>query len=181
MGIDVEKPDAAAAANSTENVSFADVIGNKEDEVQAPIVSGQTSIAGYLHTIHEHIHGVAKIYPVLANPVQLQKASGVWAAFPTPTEIIPAGTIGDAFDIHFCIVSNISANSNCVLRLYKGAALSEVEIATIAFVRNAILSQEGSIPLMTELLAANTRISGALSGDASATITCDVKLFYHIY
>ncbi len=139
------------------------------------------TLSGKSHLLMEHTHSIAMIHPELANPVQLQKASGVWAAYGTPTEIIPAGEITDDFDLHFGIVSAIGANGDYTIEIYEGAALSEVQIAHIAITRNAVQSQEGAIPIITPLISANTRISAALSSGNAAQDTLELKLMYHVY
>lgn len=151
------------------------VIGNKlQDE-------SFNTIFGILHGLDEHFHSKSEVYPELSDPIQLQKASGAWAAYPTPTEIIPASAIGDTFDIHWISISGISANGDYTLKLYSGAALSEVEIATIDFTRNAVQSQEGAQPNQDIIVPANTRISAAISDGNAGQDTCKVKVRFHRY
>ncbi len=151
------------------------VVGTNADEHDVNTISGK------LDQLADHIHSIGNVHPELANPIELEKASGVWEAYPTPTEIIPAGTITDDFDLHFAIISAISANGDYTVEIYQGAAQSETVIAHIAVTRNAVQSQEGSIPIITPLLSANTRISAALSSGNAAQDTIEIKLMYHIY
>ena len=151
------------------------VVGTNADEHDLITLSGKT------HLQRDHTHSVAMIHPELANPVQLQKAAGVWAAYGTPTEIVAAGVITNNFDLHFGIVSAISANGDYTIEIYQGAALSETLIANIAIARNAVQSQEGATPIITPLILANTRISAALSSGNAAQDTIEIKLMYHIY
>ena len=151
------------------------VVGTNADEHDVNTISGK------LDQLTDHIHSIGNVHPELADPIELTKASGVWEAYPTPTEIIPAGTITDDFDLHFAIISAISANGDYTVEIYQGAALSETPIAHIAVTRNAVQSQEGSIPIITPLLSANTRISAALSSGNAAQDTLEIKLMYHTY
>ena len=127
------------------------------------------------------MHSKSCTYPKLANSIQLQKATGVWAALPTPTEIIPASTVTSPFDLHWANINTISANGDYLVAFYKGAALSEIEICCIPVSRSAVQSQEGSVQLITELLDANERISAAISSSNNTQNTLNLKVIYHIY
>ena len=139
------------------------------------------TISGKVKQLLEHTHAVGEVTPELANPILLTKAAGAWAAYPTPTEIIAAGAITDDFDLHWAVISALSANGDYTLQLYQGAALSETVIATIAVTRNAVQSQEGAIPVITPLIAGSTRISAALSSGNAAQDTAEIKVMYHRY
>ena len=167
--------------NNTDNDTLEEVIGTKEDFASPGQDLGQVSVAGNLHTLHEHFHSTSNVYPRLANPVLLTKASGAWAALPTPKEIIPANTVVLTFDLHFALVDTISANGNYTIALYTGAAGAETLITTFAVSRSAVMSQEGSIPIITSLIPANTRISASLSSGNAAQDTLKIKLLYHTY
>jgi hypothetical protein len=164
-----------ALLNGTKNVLSRDVIGNRSDG------HSTTTIAGRVHQMVEHAHSINELYPVLSAPITLTKAAGAYAAFPTPIEIIPASTIDEDFDIHWAIVSAISANGDFILRLYQGAGGSETVIATKSFVRNAVQSQEGALYVITPLILANARISAAISSGNAGQDTADLKLEFHKY
>ena len=162
-------------ANSADNNQMRDVIGNKTDGHSSISLSGKTKL------IEEHLHNTVFLYPDLAGSVELEKASGAWAAHPTPVQIIPAGTITEDFDLHFLNVSAISANGEYSIRLYTGAALNEVLIGTYGAVRNAVQSQEGSRTIITPLFPANTRISASLSSENVGLNTLNIKVEGHTY
>lgn len=143
--------------------------------------AGKKTSYDILHILEEHFHSQPFLYPLLAGSVTLTKAANVWEPYPTPTEIIPVNTITDDFDIHFLNVSAISANGEYVIALYKGAAMSEVLIGEYGAVRNAVQSQEGSRPIITELLDANTRISAAISSSNAGQDTVNIKVEGHTY
>ncbi|NIA28326.1 MAG: hypothetical protein GWP06_00260 [Actinobacteria bacterium] len=113
----IQSNQVVPAQNSADNVLARDVIGNKTDNHTGD------SLYSKANTNDEHNHGVNMLYPVLASPVTLTKAAGVYAVFPTPTEIIPAGMITDDFDIHWAIISDISANGDCdkIIRKKRGS------------------------------------------------------------
>lgn len=156
-------------------------LGNKDDHIVAPLIEGTVTAMAILNNIEEHLHSASRVFPELADPVTLTKAAGVWAAFPTPTQIIPANTVDEDFDIHFAMLSDTSAAGQYVLKLYAGAVGSEVVIAAQSFFRTAATFFEGSLPVMTKLIPANTRISAAISSDNATANTCRLKLYYHVY
>lgn len=162
--------------DSADNVVMRDVIGNKNDTHDGD------SIRAVVHTLEEHVHSSGRVYPKLANPVQLQKDAGVWAAIPaTKTEIVPAGAITDDFDIHWVKVSSISANGDYVICLYKGGIGVEEFIGDVPASRSAVQSQEGSLPAITSIVPGGTRISAGLSSSNNAQDSLLVKVMYHEY
>lgn len=162
--------------DSVDNVHIRDVVGNKTDSHTG------TSIVSTVHTIEEHAHSIARVYPRLANPIQLQKDAGVWAAIPsTKTEIVPAGTILKDFDIHWVQVGSISANGSYMICLYGGTAGNEVLIGEVAVSRSAVQSQEGSVLMLTPIVDAETRISAGISSSNNAQDTLLIKVMYHEY
>ena len=135
-----------------------------------------------LEILDDHAHEGTQLYPEISDPVTITAINTAYNALTSISEIMSAGDAPlDMFDIHWAVVSNISANGDYILRLFEGASGSEVEIATVGIVRNAVQSQEGSIPVQTKRIAAGTRISGALSSGNAAGDTIDLKLMFHKY
>lgn len=168
--------------DSAANNNIADVIGNKTDSSFSDSVT--PSIIGHLRAGYYHVHDSAKVYPVGADPVTVTDKNDVgvtpWG-HGTIVEIIPADTITVKFDIHWVLISDISAPDDYELKLYKGAAASEELIATIAFARSSNFSQEGSQPIQVAPIPANTRISASLASGDSDGASCKIKLYYHTY
>ena len=162
------------SANSLNNATPADVIGNKQDSHTAD------SIYALTHTLNDHAHKEQRVYPRLTNPITLTKAAGAWAAFPTPTEIVPVNGITSDFDIHFVTVSSISTNGSYDLELYRGLGGAEIFIGAVTFVRSTNKDQ-AALREQTVVIPANTRISAALSSSNAAADTADIKLEYHLY
>ena len=163
------------SVNSINNVHMRDVIGNKTDSHSGG------SISSKLNLINEHLHGTVFLYPELAGYITLTKAAGAWAAFPLPTEIIPENTIAFDFDLHFLDISNISANGEYAISLYTGASGAETRIGCYGAARTAAQSQEGSRPILTRLISANTRISASISSSNAAADTLIIKVEGHTY
>ncbi len=145
-------------------------------------MSGNIIKPARLELIYEHGHALASVFPLLASAVTVTKAAGAWGAFPTPTEIIPAisSPQSNMFDIHWIILSSISANGDYVLQLYKGAALSEILLTSCAFLRTTNKTV-GAVPVLTKRINPNTRISAAISSENATGDSCAIKLVYHKY
>jgi hypothetical protein len=163
------------SVNSALNDYMQHVIGNKLDDESG------NSLYSKNYLEETHIHNNIFLFPELADCIELTKASGIWADFPTPTEIIPANAVTAPFDLHFMNISEISADGQYVIALYKGAPGSEERIGIFGAARTAVLSQEGSRNIITPVIPANTRISAALSSENSAQNTLCLKLEGHPY
>ncbi len=162
--------------DSVDNAQMRDVIGNKTDTHDG------NSLNAFAHTSDEHFHSVVFIKPNLAGSVTLTSDAGAWAAMnATKTEIIPVGGVTSIFDIHFMDISDISANGEYQIELYKGGIGAEISIGNFGTGRNAVQSQEGARPIITEMLPANTRISAALSSSNAGANTLTIKLEGHTY
>jgi hypothetical protein len=170
----------AAVANSTANVTIADVVGNKTDtNIMGPGNNSLYQLAGYMG--YYHVHSPAQCYPVLANPVTVTAAATAWTGFGAWVEVVPASTITDPFDIHWVHTGEISAQGNYVLELGSGGAGAETTIAQIAFSRDSNQVQTASQPIQIAPVAANTRIAARLASNNAVADTVDVKIYYHVY
>lgn len=161
--------------DSTNNILSRDVTGNRNDG------HSTKTLAGYGHKNDDHNHSQVFLHPELSAPVVLQSAAGVYAAYPTPTEIVAAGEITEDFDFHFMNISTISANGDYSISLYKGAPGDEIRIGCYSAFRNAVQSQEGTRPIMSPLFPAGTRISAALTSSNAGQNTLGIKLERHPY
>lgn len=160
------------AVDSANNVTTADVVGNKSDTHDGD------SIAAIAHTLEEHEHAESKVYPTLANGVTVTTAAGAWA-LGALVEIVPASTITDDFDIHAVDVEGISANDVFELVLYQGAG--DTEIGRIRFVRSAVQSATLNTAIQTPIVPANARIRAAVACAAGGAKTVDISVRYHTY
>ncbi|UCF50239.1 MAG: hypothetical protein JSU91_01805 [Thermoplasmatales archaeon] len=165
------------ANNASANELMQDVIGNKDD------IPGQSfSLVDYSKTGYYHVHSPAVTYPRAADGVTVTAGNtGAWSEG-AKVEIIPANTITKPFDIHWALVSNVSAEDDYELRLYSGGVGEEVEISAVAFTRGASgLNANLQVRVQVPINAANSRISASLlcgDGDGATGI---VKLYTHTY
>lgn len=168
---DLNVPAQNTANNSTER----DVVGNKTDDEAGNSLYAKAYISG------RHFHSPAKVYPTLANATVISKVNAnAWGLDANPTEIIPAATIANPFDIHNINLGNISNNDEYEMLLFSGGVGVELEIARVSFDRSATVT-EGAVACQTELQPAGTRISAKLTSAAAAARSCNVKLHYHEY
>lgn len=138
--------------------------------------------ADLLDIADDHIHTPALVFPSQADPVTISTTASAWNDFTEITEIWSAAEAPSSqFDIHWAIVSDISAVGDFHLKLASGESGSEVEIGDAIFSRSANQTQEGSSPVRTPRVAAGTRLSVALSSSNAAVNTIGLKMNYHVY
>ena len=127
----------------------------------------------------DHIHGVQKVYPTLADGVTLTTEAGDWA-LGTVTEIVPVNTITNPFDIHEILVEDVNTpDKTYELVLYYGGSDTECGRA-----RFAATSNKGGVPaqmMMTPVIPANSKVRAALAIQDGSGKTAKVSLRYHEY
>lgn len=166
-------------ADSPRNLYASDVVGNKSDTPRGN-VWGSYSLMNFTKLGFYHVHAQANVYPTLANPVLLTTAAGAWT-WGAWTQIVPAAAIANDFDIHWCMISDISASDYFELALGSGGAGAEVEIGRIAYVRTGNFVQEGNLPIQVPIQNVGNRISARIACSAGGAKTSRLKIYYHIY
>lgn len=156
-------------------------LGSLRDHVRIPFVDGTTTVLAYLQTGYYHVHGESFVYPKYANPVQISSAVASWATTGTITEVIPAGALAKPFDLHWCSVSEISADLFGVIDIYSGAIGEEVLIGAVDVNRTVNFSREGTAPVQISQQPAGTRISCKFSDSTTSSRTVRVKFYGHFY
>ncbi len=115
------------------------------------------------------------------DPVELTAGASAWL-HGNKIEVVPADKIGAWFDIHWLVASNVSAADDYEVRVYAGAALSEIEIGRVSFTRNAANDRSATyVPIQVPPQPGNTRISMSLACKSADARTCEVKIYYHTY
>lgn len=135
---------------------------------------------GLLQAINLHNHGICYVYPNRADGIVVTGGATAWLQG-AMTQIIPAYTITNHFDIHWVSAYNASATDSYQLDLYRGSTGQEVSIASIPIVRDTNVSTIAPIKVMTPIIEPNTKISAKLSSKSGGNDTLTVKLQYHIY
>lgn len=169
----------ASPANSANNNSMKDVLGNRLD-ASFSNMSAYPSVMGFLKAGYKHVHAPCFVYPGKADPVTVASGAVTPWVDGNKIEIIPAGAITQWFDLHWAQISAISANDDYTMTLWSGAS-ADVQIAQFSFVRNDNFSQEGDRPIQIIPLAPNTKVSASLACGDGDGATCAVKFYYHMY
>jgi hypothetical protein len=157
-----------------------DNIGLKTDYVGVPYDNDDTVMA-YLKTGYLHVHGASFIYPKYVKPIQLTSNAAVWNTTGTIVEVIPANAITKDFDLHWCSISEISADLFGIIDIYSGGAGAEVLIGSVDVSRTTSQSRENAAPVQIPQQPANTRISCKFSDSTSSARTVRVKFYGHVY
>ena len=182
MTIDKLRREAVPAVNSSENDTWGDVIGNKNDFVGVPYAPGDNSLAAHLSTAYYHVHGKAFVYPNHADDVTLTAGAGTWDLTGTITEVIPADTLTDsAFDLHFIDIADISADAIIQIDIYAGAPGSEELIGATRAVRTGGAVRNAPQRIQVPQQPSGTRIACRLSSSVAGATTCDVSFEGHYY
>ncbi len=164
-----QSPSPSADAAGTAYVS--DAVGNRAD------LHSTDSIAGRIHALNDHIHSAAKVYPTLANPVQLVAGTGAIWTLGSFVEVVPANAIQSSFDIHWINAEAMSADVTYEIVLYA----VEVEIGRTRITRTANQTKHDGKAFMTPLVPANTQIKAKVASSADNADTVSIALDYHTY
>jgi len=124
--------------------------------------------------LEDHIHGIAKVYPTLANGVVVT-AGAAWTlgAF---VEIVPVSTITDPFDIHYICIEASSGAETFELVLYAAT----VEVGRIRFTTTVAVDAPQNQPFMSVVIPANTQIQAKVATVGGGD-TVTMSIFYHTY
>lgn len=130
--------------------------------------------------VEKFLNSISYVYPERAAPVTLTKAAGAWAAYPAVADIAAAAVITSDFVIKGVVFDTPSAAGSYTVRLYSGAAGSEVLVAVAAAVSTASGTSEGYAYCSTPVIPGNSRISASLSGSPAGAETVNVKIIYSL-
>lgn len=142
-------------------------------------IAGRPTIHDEVHILEEHAHTPIEIYPTLAAGVQVVGGAGAWA-LGSFKEIIPAGTVGKDFDLHWLNLEAASVDEIYEFVLYA----VETEIGRARFVVTRTAGNRVQLPpmkLQTPLILKNSQIQAKVSTSGGGADTCDVSLQYHTY
>lgn len=143
----------------------------------AKYIAGKETSYDRLHTLSDHFHSPSKVYPTLAAGVSV--VSGAAWTLGNFTEIIPANTITEKFDIHWVDVEDVTDDETYELVLYA----VETEIARIRFAADNPAGNRittSPVPVQMEIQEANTQIQAKLAS-SGATETAIISVIYHEY
>lgn len=164
---------SASPANTSNNASINDVVGNKLDDE-----SGDSLYAlAYINERHEHSPSL--VYPTLADGITVTAEGADWGTGGALVQIVPASTITSPFDIHYVNIEAVSAARTYELFLYYGAG--DTFAGHIRFTKSAGLDPVLDRPFQTVLIPANSRIRARLCSGGVVADTIDMTIQYHVY
>ena len=133
----------------------------------------------FIKVSEEHVHSVQYVYPALGDGVTVTSHEDDWV-LGTITEIVPADTIAESFDIHeVCIEDVNTTDKTYELILYYGA--SDTLAGSIRF---SSATNKGGIPngaFMTPVIPANSRVRAQLAIEDGSQNTAKISIRYHHY
>jgi len=156
-------------------------IGLLDEFIHVPYSFGLNSILAHLNTAYYHIHGASFVLPKYADPVTLTSSADSWSQTGTIIEVIPENTLTKPFDIHWCSISDISADLYGIIDIFSGNSSEEVLIGSIDVVRTTAQSRENAMPVQIPQQAENKRISCRFSDSTTSARTVKVKFYGHVY
>ena len=143
-------------------------------------IAGRKTSFDNLHVIGEHMHGQSKVYPTLVVGIDvLAGAAGPPWVLGNFVEIVPASTIGDAFDIHWLVIEGITGDGIYELVFYAVTTeISRVRFAGEAGVGGTV--SFSPIPTLMGIQPPDTQIQAKLACSAGAE-TATISVLYHTY
>jgi len=180
-------------ADSVANEHMSDVIGNKTDTsagdsivalqkfIQELIgeysdVPFDETLFGNLNALYKHIHSPAKVYPTLADGVQVTGGAGAWQVG-SVIELIPAGAIAVRFDIHYLNIEVASATDVYEIILYNESG----EIGRVRTTKQTNQSGANNVPIQIPPQDASEQIRIAIASKTGGGDSLTLSVFYHTY
>ena len=165
------------------NIMQSSVIGTKEDKSFQGYPS--PTVIGHLKAGYYHVHSPCVVYPnggalSGANPLTITADATEWLHGPKAV-VLDTGDMTKWFDIHWVIVSNVSAVGDYEIILYSGTSSEEVEVARIAFSRNAAADRSSAyLPVQIPPQPTGARITASLAC-SEGSATTQIKVYTHTY
>jgi len=157
--------------DNNDNISMRDVIGNQSDSHTG------TTLMGRLNLLDEHNHSISMCYPTLGVGVAVPTHGDPWT-LGVATEIIPASTITNDYDVHYVSVEALDDNAVYELRIFHGAGTTAA--GCVRFTKNANLDATSNVPMLTTLIPANNNLSAQLASSVGAS-SATISVSYHEY
>ncbi len=134
------------------------------------------SIGEKVSTILKNVRGTPKVYPDLANGVQLTAhATNAWT-LGTITQVVPANTITNNFTIGGIAIDTISDTTKLYqVNLYYGDG--DTFCGSFTFDANKF-NGFASYPVKTIQIPANSKVSAAVACSGGAGETLNIKILY---
>lgn len=141
---------------------------------------GYLDYLGYLGFLSMHVHpeNGQQVAPWGAAPVVLTSGGGAWTFGAFSNDIIAAGVTIEEFDLHWAVISDVSANENYEVEIVYGD--TDIIACRCAFTRTNPFTSSISVPLLTRRLPIGSRVRARMR-DGTGGNQAAVKVFYHEY
>ncbi len=140
-------------------------------------IAGKKTTFDNTHILEEHMHAQSMVYPTMGAGVSV--LSGAAWTLGNFVELIPASTIGEAFDIHWLVIESASDDETYELVFY--AATTEISrIRFVAAIAAGNRIQIAPIPTLMKIQLADTQIQCKLASSGAAE-TVVISVIYHTY
>jgi len=179
-------PYTVADANSADNKTIRDAIGNKEDWVSVPYNQGINSLMAHMNTAYYHVHGKPFCYPTTAVSVTVTSWAGAWGTWGSITEVIPADTLTDAaFDLHWINLINGDDDGEYYIEIYAGESGSEELIGCTRYWQDSSffggITGNTTKRIQIPQQPSGTRISCKIYSEAADASNIDISFEWHYY
>lgn len=174
-------------ANTDDNDSIRDVVGNKDDKSFSDFTTDppNPSVIGHLMANYYHAHDASRVYPRTDDDTPLAGITvtdgGSSWTFGSWVEITGFDTKTVMADCHFVYVNNIDDTDEYVLQLGTGTTGSQAFWGETAFSRDTNLNRVAPIPIQGKPIPAGTKLWARLASNDGASSTCNVKVYTHQY
>ena len=133
----------------------------------------------YTRLINIHNHSAVKCYPALADGIPVAGGAGAWTLSAAFTEIVPANTIHDDFDIHYITIEGASDDEVYEVVLYAATTeIGRLRFATVTVANGMLLPP---MPFQTEIIAAETQIQAKVASKGGGGDIVTMSILYHNY
>jgi hypothetical protein len=132
----------------------------------------------YLKIMDTHIHSNVRVYPSLADGVEMTGGVGAWE-LGNYAEIVPINTITDDFDIHWINIED--ADDNDIYEIVLFSATTEIgrsRIRTLTIANGIVLP---ALPFQTPIIPANTQIQAKIATKLGGSNKMTISILYHSY
>jgi hypothetical protein len=175
-------------ANSNDNYSISDAIGNRLDRSFSNWSNGDTpkpSIVGHLVANYYHVHDSSRIYPRTDDDTPLAgitlTGSATALTFGDWVEITGFDSKTVMSDIHHVIIGDASANDEYVIQLGTGVSGSQVFWGECAFIRSSATQPTADLPIQGRPIPAGTKLWARLASTGGGSDTVVIKVYSHQY
>lgn len=127
--------------------------------------------------LNDHAHSAQRVWRTETVPITLTSGGGAWT-LGSFAEMVAVDQITSDFDIHWAIINDPNTNESYEIAFFYGA--TDIACGRLCFTRSNNFVNSISVPMMTPLIPANSRIRVKMA-DGTGGSVAKMKILYHIY